>query len=458
MSKAISIEDVPINRFHQILTAKSCGGAFVDGYVLSIIGVALPQISFALGLSTLWQSLIAMSALFGVFFGGFLGGVLTSRLGRKIVFFIGPIIFLICSIAQVWSDSGMSLAIWRFIIGIGVGIEYPVATAFLVEFLPKTHRAQRLAMLTISWFAGASAAYVAGEVILHLSSNEGWRMVIASTAVLSVALIALRAGTPESPRWLVSLGRREEARGIIKQVYGPDFDLRNLPEQQDGRKLSFGDLLHSGYGKRMFFVSMFWICSVIPVFAVYAFAPKVLEALNLSGKWTSYGSVAITMLFVVGCVIAARLVNVLGRRKLLLHSMFWSGLCLMLLGFFSHAQPALILMMFGAYALLIGGAQIMQFVYPNEIFPTEIRPGAVGIGTSMSRIGAMIGIYLVPIGIQSVGIGETMYWAAGVTFVGWLTSWFLAPETMGANLSDAASLPTGKSRLEGINKVVADRS
>jgi putative MFS transporter len=104
----------------------------------------------------------------------------------------------------------------------------------------------------------------------------------------------------------------------------------------------------------------------------------VLEALHLSGGWASYGSVAITLLFVVGCVIATRLVNTLGRRKLLLHSFLWSGLALLLLGFLRDGPSAVILLMFGLYALFIGGAQVLQLVYPNEIFLTEIRAGAVG--------------------------------------------------------------------------------
>lgn len=321
-----------------------------------------------------------------------------------------------------------------------MGIEYPVATAFLVEFLPKKNRGPRLAALTICWFAGAAVAYIAGGLIIQVDAVDGWRYVLASTAVISILLFALRLGTPESPRWLLRKGRADEANNTLKKVFGKQFGLRNLPEQPKTLKLSFVDLLHSGYGKRMFFVSMFWTCSVIPVFAVYAFAPKVLEALHLSGDWATYGSIGITMLFVVGCIVATWLVNAIGRRSLLLHSFLWSGLALLCLGLFPDAPSMMILVMFGAYALLVGGAQVLQLVYPNEIFPTEVRAAAVGVGTSMSRIGAVVGTYLVPISIQSAGIGNTMYFAAAITFVGLIVSWFLAPETRALDLNKAASL------------------
>lgn len=443
MATTVSIEDVSLNNFHRLLTLRSGGGSFVDGYVLSIIGIAMTQVSPALGLTAFWEGMIAASALIGIFFGGFLGGVLTDKLGRRVLYFVGPTLFVLCSVAQFWVESGLMLFALRFMIGIAVGIEYPVATSFLVEFLPKKYRGPRLAAMTIMWFAGAATAYVAGEAILSFGGAEAWRVALASSALIGAVLFAIRLGTPESPRWLLSKGRRQEAEQVIKQVYGGDFGLRNLPEHRDGVKRSFGDLLHSGYGKRMAFITLFWTCSVIPVFAVYAFAPKVLQALHLSGNWASYGSVCITLLFVIGCIIATRLVNTMGRRSLLIHSFLWSGLALLLLGVLRDGPSPVILLMFGLYALFIGGAQVLQLVYPNEIFPTDIRAAAVGVGTSMSRIGAAVGTWLVPLSLQSLGIGHTMYIAAGITLVGLIASWLMAPETRALDLHEASALPGG---------------
>lgn len=436
----VSIEDVPLNRFHQLLTLRSGGGSFVDGYVLSIIGVAMVQMAAGLSLSSFWQGMIAASALIGIFFGGFLGGWLTDRFGRKRVFFVGPVLFMLASLSQFWVESGLVLFALRFVLGIAVGIEYPVATALLVEFLPKKNRGPRLATLTILWFAGAAFAYMLGDFLLRQGGDDAWRLVLASPALIGALLLLVRLGTPESPRWLLSKGRATEAEAVIQGVYGQAFSLHNLPEEPEPQKLSFLSLLHSGYGKRMMFVAVFWSCSVIPVFAVYAFAPKVLGALNLKGDWASFGSVAITLLFVVGCIVATRLINSMGRRRMLLHSFLWSGLALLGLGAFHAGSEWLILGLFGAYALFIGGAQVLQLVYPNELFPTEIRANAVGVGTSLSRVGAAVGTWLVPMVLDGYGIAVTMYAAAIVTLVGLAFSWALAPETRSLNLQQAASL------------------
>lgn len=439
-STPISIEDIPLNNFHKLLSIRSGGGSFVDGYVLSIIGVAMLQITSALELSNFWQGMVAASALIGIFFGGFLGGWLTGRFGRKYPYFIGPTLFIVFSLAQFWVESGFMLFIYRFFIGIAVGIEYPVATALLVELLPKKYRGPRLAMLTIMWFAGAAFAYLVGNIILRIGGDNAWRLILASTAIIGLLLLLIRIGTPESPRWLVNNGRPKEAEEIIKKIYGQQFSLANLPEQPKEKKISAINLLHSGYGKRMFFVATFWTCSVIPVFAVYAFAPKVLQALHLKGEWASLGSIAITILFVIGCIVATQLINRMGRRLMLIQSFLFSGIALLLLGMFPNGSELLILILFGTYALFIGGAQVLQLVYPNEVFPTEIRAFGVGIGTSLSRIGAAIGTYLVPISIQEIGIGHTMYAASAITFIGLIVAWLMAPETHTLNLHEASSL------------------
>ena len=435
-----NLEDAPLKGFHQLLTLRSGGGSLVDGYVLSVIGVAMVQASAALGMTAFWEGLIAASALIGIFAGGLVGGGLTDRFGRKRVFFVGPMLFILFSLAQLWIDTPLALFACRFMLGVAVGIEYPVATALLVEFLPKSHRGPRLAFLTIMWFAGAAVAYIMGNAILSFGGADGWRLALASTALFGLALFLIRIGTPESPRWLLSKGRRAEADAVIGQVFGRDWSTANLPEQPKSQNISLWGLLRAGYGSRLAFVILFWTCSVIPVFAVYAFAPKVLMALNLHDKMAAFGSIAITLLFVVGCIVATMLINRMGRRPLMIHSFLWSGLALLLLGACAEGSPLLILVLFGAYALFIGGAQVLQLVYPNELFPTEIRAKAVGIGTSFSRIGAAAGTYLVPISLDTLGIADTMYAAAAVTLIGLVTAWLLAPETGSLNLADAAAL------------------
>ena len=437
---AVSVEDAPLNSFHQRLTVAVGGASLMDGYILSIIGVALVQMTAQLQLSNFWQGMIATSALLGIFVGGLFSGWLTDKFGRRKVVFVAPIVFLIASTLQFWTDSPLVIFLLRFFIGIAIAIDYSAATSLFVEFVPKKYRGSRLAGFTILWFAGAALAYIFGDMIVRASGENGWRWALASSILIGVLLLLSRINTSESARWLMTKNRNSEAEAIIQKVYGSNYSLANLPETQSNQKMSLGEMLRMGYGKRLAFVSIFWTCAVIPVFAVYAFAPKVLSALKLEGDWAAYGSVAITLLFVVGCIGGTKLIDVLGRRKMLIHSFLWSGLALLLLGAMADSSEMVVLMLFGAYALFIGGAQVLELVYPNEIFPTALRPYAMGWGVSASRIGAAIGTFLVPVSLESIGIGNTMYIAAAVTFIGLVVSVVWAPETKSKDLAEAASL------------------
>ncbi|WP_313221219.1 MFS transporter [Stutzerimonas nitrititolerans] len=435
-----SLEDAPLNSFHKKLAIYSSGAPFLDGYILSIIGVVMLQLSQALQLSTLQEGMVAAAALVGMFFGGFVGGLFTDRLGRKTLYVLVLVALAGFSLAQFWVASAWALIALRLLLGIAIGADHPLATSLLAEFLPRKQRGSILASLVMMWFVGAAVAYIAGELILRYAGPEAWRWALASAAVPGVLFLILRAGTPESARWLLSKGRVAEADQVIKKVYGDTYSVRDLPETTPRHSISVWSLFHSSYGKRIFFVSLFWTCSIIPQFAIYAFAPRILHAMGLTGDLAAWGAVAITIMFVFGCLLGVKLINPLGRRNMLMHSFLWSGLALLLLGLFPDGGAQMTLLLFASYALFIGGAQVLQYVYPNELFPTEIRGSAVGLATSLSRIGAAIGTYLVPLSLTSIGIANTMLVAFGISMVGLLVTWLMAPETRALDLHKASSL------------------
>jgi putative MFS transporter len=432
------LDDAPLSGFHKRLALYSSGGPFLDGYILSIIGVALVQITPQLHLGGTAQGLVGASALIGIFLGAFAGGWLTDKFGRKLLFTVDLIAIIICSIAQFFVTDAITLIGLRLLIGMAVGADYPIATSLLAEFSPRKGRGPLLGAYVCMWFVGAAVAYIVGDVLLNV--HDGWRWMLASAAVPAFVIVLLRLGTPESPRWLLKQGREDEANEVLHQVFGPEATIADLPEEVH-ENLDIGALIRSGYGKRMAFISIFWTCSIIPLFAIYAFGPKILGALGLTGNLGNYGSAFITVMFLVGCVVSLLLVDRIGRRPLIIHSFVWAGLALLLLGIFPSAAASIILVLFAAYAILIGGTQILQWIYPNELFPTEVRGSAVGLASSLSRIGAAIGTYLVPKALTYLGIGPTMIIAAVITLVGAVVSLAWAPETRGMTLAESAALP-----------------
>jgi putative MFS transporter len=448
------LDDAPLSGFHKRLALYSSGGPFLDGYVLSIIGVALVQLTPQLGLSGTVEGLVGASALIGIFLGAFVGGWLTDRFGRQLLFTIDLIAIIVFSVAQFFVDGAFLLIMLRLLIGMAVGADYPIATSLLAEFSPRRWRGPLLGAFVCMWFVGAAVAYLVGELLMQY--DEGWRWMLASAALPALVIVLLRLGTPESPRWLLKQGRVDEANDVLRKVYGPNASVADLPEEIH-ENLRVGALIKSGYGKRMAFITIFWTCSIVPLFAVYAFGPKILGALGLTGDLDNYGSVLITTMFCLGCVASLFLVDRIGRRRLIIHSFVWAGLALLVLGLFPTAAASFVLVFFAAYAVLIGGTQILQWIYPNELFPTEVRGSAVGLASSLSRIGAAIGTYLVPQALEHLGIGTTMIVAAVITLVGAAVSLAWAPETRGLTLGESSALPAmpvGSGRFSTASEVV----
>lgn len=433
MSKLV-IEESPLTPFLKRLCLYCGGGPFLDGYILVIIGAALVQLSPHLQLDVYWAGMIGAASLAGLFVGGLLG-YLTDIFGRKVMYTLDLIVLGIGSILQMFITTPLELVILRFLIGIAVGVDYPIATTLLAEFAPRKHRGWMLGILMLAWFIGAAAANILGYFLLDVPG--GWKWMLGSAAIPAILLVIGRWGTPESPRWLLSKNRVDEARAAVKQVYGPEADMDTIDQTVVETRLS--KLLEPMYLKRIILVCGFWMCQIVPLFAIYTFGPVILSMFGLArGKDAMLGDIAISMFFVIGILQALLLINKVGRRPLIIRSFAFMTAGMLILGLFPDAASWVIIAGFAVYAVASGGPNILEWLYPNELFPTEIRATAVGIGTAVSRIGACVGTYSLPQWLQVYGLGTTMLIMAGITFVGLVICLALAPETQGLTLAQAA--------------------
>nr|WP_257101694.1 sugar porter family MFS transporter [Streptomyces sp. alain-838] len=437
------IDDARFRPFHKKMFALTAGGQFLDGYLLSIVGVVVLGMSSDLGMSASQEGLIGAAALVGLFAGGLIFGRITDRIGRQLLFTLHFVVIAVASIASMFVHDPTLLVILRFVIGIALGADYAIGSALLSEWLPTAQRGRVMGMLIMAWFVGATTAYVVGYALINLMDADAWRWALGSAAIPAVAFIIARIGTPESPRWLVSRGRVEEARAVLRRVYGEEATpeaVGSLVVDETAQGLGFAEVFRGDYLKRTAFVGLFWLLQIVPLFAIYTFGPTVLSAFGMSdGGVSVLGSALISMLFLIGCVPALRLIDTLGRRRLIIWSFGLMVVPLAVLGLVPTAPVAVILACFCAYALFSGGPSILEFIYPTELFPTEVRATAVGIGTAISRIGAAIGTYLLPIGLDRIGVGNTMLVMAAVTLLGFAVCVTLAPETRGRRLAEASS-------------------
>lgn len=429
------IDESPLTPFLKRLCLYCSGGPFLDGYILVIIGPALVQLAPHLHLDAYWSGMIGAASLAGLFAGGLLFGYLTDLIGRKVMYTLDLIVLCVGSILQVFITTPLELVILRFIIGIAVGADYPIATSLLAEFAPAKQRGWMLGSLMVWWYVGATVADIVGYLFIDMPG--GWQWMLGVAALPAVLLVIGRWGTPESPRWLLSKNRVDEARAVVKQVYGAEADIEAVNQTVEPTRL--GKLFEPAYLKRVILVGGYWMCQIVPGYAIYTFGPTILEMFGLGeGKDAMLANIAITMFFFIGLFPALKWVNSWGRRPLIISNFVFMTIGMLILALFPHASSWVIMAGFAIYALANGGPNILQWTYPNELFPTEVRASAVGLGTSISRIGACVGTYLLPNWLQAYGLATTMFIMTGVTAVGLVICIALAPETKGLTLAQAA--------------------
>ncbi|MDR2721840.1 MAG: MFS transporter [Coriobacteriaceae bacterium] len=440
-----TMDDVKMTRFLKKITLFSSGGSFLDGYVLSLIGVALTQIVPHFELSIFMGAAIGASVLVGIFVGTIVGGYLTDCVGRRKMFIIDIVAIGVFSLLSVFAANPLQLVLTRFFIGVFVGADYPIATSLIAEFTPKKQRAISMGIVSAAWYLGATVAAFVGYALYGVP--DGWKWMLGSAVIPCIVLLIGRHDIPESPVWLAKKGRRAEAEAIVGKVFGADVELEVeggavKTDGVDAGKTDLRKVVAKGYGKRIFYLGILTLCQVVPMYAIYTFGPDIMAAFGASvGREAILGESAVSLFFVIGSIPAMFWLNSLGRRKLLIGSLGFMAVGLLILGFFPTAPMLVILCAFGLYAFFSGGPGILQWLYPNELFPTEVRASAVGIAIAFSRIGTIIATYGTPLFLAAYGIGPTMLVAAALVVVALVLSVFLAPETRGLSLSEASSLP-----------------
>jgi len=433
----IITDDVPLNWFHARMTIFTSGGAFCDGYILGTIAIALTLLTPVLKLTPVLSGLVGSAALAGLFFGSLVFGYVTDFVGRKFMFITNLIAFIVFSALQFWITDVMQLVVLRFFLGLAVGADYPIASSLLAEFSPRKQRGLLLGIFTGMWWVGFTAAYAVGALLVS-SGPDAWRWLLASSAVPAAILLIARLDCPESPRWLMEKGRVGEARKILDKYFGENVDIE-LPEKSV--KTSFVQIFSKGYGPRTIFCSLFWVLQAAPGLAIGTYIPKVLANFHLAtANFTYYGTLIIGIFYILGMIPGVYLVDKIGRRPVIIWPFIGQAVLLISLAKMTNATPFAILVVFCFYAILHTGTSVVQFIYPNELFPTEVRATAFGFATAISRLGAFWGTFFMPIILSKFGNAGGMYFNAALFLIGFVICYFMAPETANLSLTQAASI------------------
>lgn len=416
--------------FQNRLTLLSGAGTFLDGFDLTVIAVALPLLVKQYSISAAMTGLVGASAVIGMLVGSLVLGHLTDRVGRRAMYLVDLVFFVVFAAMTALSQNVTELIIFRFLLGLGIGADYPISSTLVAEFGSRRRRGRMVTGVAALWFVGAAAAYIVGLLLLPLGA-EAWRYMMMVGAVIAIVVILLRSSIPESPRWLAAQGRDGDARKVLHDLTGKDTAALGT-----GQRFHWGDIFSPAMIRKTVFVAGFWFCYDIAFYGISIYTPTILKAFTGgSQSLADIGAAIVSLVGVAGAAIGFGLVDRWGRRPLIL--LAFAGLTAALVILALAPTPALLVLivLFGLAELFANmGPGVLDFVYPTELFPTGVRAGATGFATAVSRVGAILSILVFPSLVLAWGLGRALWLFAIAGALGLVISAIMAPETKGHSL------------------------
>ncbi|SDZ10315.1 MFS transporter, putative metabolite:H+ symporter [Amycolatopsis xylanica] len=438
------LDRLPVTRRHRYVVALVGVATFFDLYDLFLAGTISTVLTKQFAVSPGDLKLLLASAFLGAFVGALGLGRLADRVGRRTAFLVTLGLYSVFTLLGAFSTEVWMLVVCRFIAGIGIGAELPLADAYLADLLPAKHRGRATAWAYTIGFCGVPAA---GFLARWLAEYEnGWRWLFVIGGLGAVVVLALRTGLPESPRWLVSQGRYEEAEAVVRRFEKETPEVIT-PEAPPSPKAPATALFRPPWLKR---TAMLYVFQALQAFGYYGFGSLVPIVLAAKGFHlsTSLTYVALTFLgYPLGSALSIPIIERAQRKWLIIGSaagMAGFGLA------FGYATTSAAIITFGfCYTLLSNVFSNAFHTYQGELFPTELRATAAGSAYSLSRLAtAAMPFVLLPV-LTGSGPGAMFAIVAGAMMILIVDVALLGPPTTGRSvesIADGSTMRTGATR------------
>ncbi|MBN3723668.1 MFS transporter [Burkholderia sp. Ac-20379] len=400
------LDRLPISRFHWKILWLIAGGAFLDAFDIYLANGAVASMVKE-GFTDLHHGAMFISSTFvGMMIGAFAAGQVGDWLGRRYSYQLNLAVFGIASIAACFAPTIEWLIFLRFVMGIGLGAELVVAAGTLAEFVPPATRGKWVSLLAVVTNSGLFAALAAGYwVIPHL----GWRYMFALAGIGALFVWFLRHRMPESPRWLESVGRIEEAEATLadieRQVRAQVGELPpplQITAVKAGR-VPISRLFAKGMASRTFVAALTAVGVNVGLYGFIAWLPTFFVSEGLSVV-KSLGFVFLMSIgSPVGGLIGYAIADRLGRARGIILSLAVS----IVLGwiYVSLREPAAIIAVgFGLVTSIYTLTTLGLFGYIPELFPTSLRLRGTGIAGTCGRASSIGTPYLALFLYQKFGV------------------------------------------------------
>ncbi|MGW5115110.1 sugar porter family MFS transporter [Streptomyces noursei] len=434
-------------RFIVAIAAIAALGGALFGYDTGVVSGALPFMEEHFGLSSLGEGVITSALLIGAAFGSLAGGRMADTLGRRNSLLWAGAVFTGGAVAVALAPTVPFMTLARFVLGLAVGSASVITPLYLSEIAPPHVRGRLVSFNSLMIVSGQLLAYLVNAVLAHW---EAWRWMLGLAALPAVALLLGVLFLPDTPRWYVSRGRRDEAGAVLRRTLAADdvpAELTRIERahhlEADARRGGWRELQRPWVRRLLLIgIGLAVVQQITGVNAVIYFAPKILATTGLGTNTAITATLAIGAVSVIATAIGMSLIDRVGRRPMLLWGLSGMTVSLALLGAAFHLphSTAVSSLVLGLMVLYMGFMQATLntgvWLLLAEMFPLKVRGLAMGAAVFVMWL-VNFGIALAfPLLLDAVGSAVTFWLFSAMCVVSLVFCKRYAPETKGLALED----------------------
>jgi MFS family permease len=438
-----ALDEASLSKFHFRAVLASGMGFFTDAYDLFVIGIASALITKDWSLSSGRLALLNSTMLFAAFIGAFVFGRFADVIGRKHVYWLVAAIMIVGALGSALSQSYWVLIGFRFLLGFGVGGDYPVSAVMVSEYANRKDRGKLVGMV----FGTQALGLIVGPLIAltllgaGASNDTAWRVLLALGAVPAAAVIYLRTRMPESPRYQIHVqGKAEQAAAQMTEFTDGQVNGNGSggPRRQMGLRAFLTDrrwlIMLAGTAGTWFLLDYAYYGNTIST-------PQILGLISPNASTMTKIALQLAIFVVAavpGYILAIARLDKIGHRRLQLIGFAMMALCFLVIAAIPGMTTVVVpfLLVYGvSYFFTEFGPNMTTFVMPSELYPVTMRATGHGISAGVGKLGAFIGVFLFPVLQTSLGLRGTLLLTAGVAVAGFALTLVL-PEPAGRSLED----------------------
>jgi len=448
------LDRLPFTRRHGSLLVGSGIGWALDAFDVGLISFVIAQLSVTWKADAATLSWVASAGFAGMAVGAALGGLLADKLGRKQVFALTLLLYGVATGASALAWSVGVLLVLRFIVGLGLGAELPVASTLVSEFAPRRIRGRIVVLLEGFWAIGWLCSAVVGYLVIPTSPN-GWRLALLIGMLPAVWAVFVRLRLPESVRFLQSKRRHAEAESIVVQfeasagIVSDDSGVVGPVDTPEGRQNSavpagavpeqpsrLTDLFSGDLRQRSILIWLVWFLVNFSYYGAFIWLPTLLVAAGFPLVKSFEFILIITLAQLPGYAASAYLVEKWGRRVTLSTFLIGSAVSAVAFGFGAVNGSETQIIGFGMLLSFFNlGAWGALYAMTPELYPTRLRGSGAGSAAGFGRIGSIAAPLLVP-PLLALGGPILLFVVFGIVFVFAAGAAYALPELRGKTLPE----------------------